>query len=57
MQNQTRSPDSAPKTVNSEKISRVAVNAFFRPMMSAIEPQANAPTAIPMRLEVPTQAA
>ena len=40
-----------------EKISRVAVNAFLRPMVSAMVPQTKAPRAMPIRFAVPIQAA
>src|SRR4051794_14799390 len=48
--------EAAPSTENSENIASVSVNARLRPMMSAIPPQTKAPTAMPIRLEVPTQA-
>ena len=48
---------SAPRAVKIEKHSRVSVNAFLRPIRSAIPPHTKAPTAMPMRLTVAIQAA
>ena len=55
--NQTMSPVKTPASVNTENTSRVMANAERRPMRSATVPQKNAPTAMPMRLAVPIQAA
>ena len=57
MQNQTMSGEKAPRTVNREKTSRVAENARLRPIASAMDPQTNAPMAMPSRFAVPIQAA
>src|SRR6478735_9610563 len=55
--NQRKSGEKAPRTVKIEKISKVAVKAFLRPMVSAMVPQTKAPRAMPIRFDVPIHAA
>jgi hypothetical protein len=55
--NHPKAGANAPATVKIENTRSVRVKAFFRPMTSAMPPQMNAPSAIPMRLAVAIHAA